>query len=382
MDNSTKTIVYIITQLELGGAQKICLSLFENFSSTPYSSYLLSSNEGILANQVKSNPRVFLTSSLKRSVSLTSLFAECKAFIVLTKQLRIIKKKHPACIVHTHSTKAGILGRWAAWAAGIKIRVHTIHGFAFHSHQSWITWLPIYIIELLTSFITSHFICVSSYDQRTGTKLFPFFRKKNSLIRAAIPLENFEQSEKPQKKTSDSKSFIIGSISCFKPQKNLFDLLHAFQLVHKKYPYTTLEIIGDGQLRNGIEAWIEYHKLSSIITLHGWQPTVVPFLQKWQLFALSSLWEGLPCAIVEARFMKLPVVCYNTGGISDFIVHDSNGYLVPQRNIKQLAQKIELLIQNKELYTRLATHSDFFDDFSNTSMIKHHEKLYTQLHNY
>ena len=105
--------------------------------------------------------------------------------------MKKLKKQHPHLIVHTHSTKAGIIGRWAAFFAGIKKRIHTIHGYGFHAHQNKILWVSIYLIEFITSLITTHYVCVSSEDVKTGIKLFPHFSGKHSIIRAAVDWDQF-----------------------------------------------------------------------------------------------------------------------------------------------------------------------------------------------
>jgi glycosyltransferase involved in cell wall biosynthesis len=361
-------IVYIITQLELGGAQKICLKLFEKKSNA----FLISGTKGILADRVKENKNVLLLDALVREVSYVSFFKEAKALLQIIAELKRIKLLYPHIIVHTHSTKAGILGRWAAFFAGIKIRIHTIHGFGFHEHQSWIQWLPIYFCELMSSFITSHYICVSKKDQNTGAKLFPYFSKKNSLIRAAVDDHYFSS---PQLR-SPNTFFIFGTIACFKPQKNLFDLLTAFKQVHQKNNTVKLEIIGDGLLRPKIETWIKQHALTDSITLLGWQNNVLPFLQTWNCFVLSSLWEGLPCSIVEARLQKLPLIAYNTGGIHEIIKHKKNGFLVKQKDVEALSHYMLLLSEKKSLQKKFSTFQDNLFEFKNSTMLKKHTFLY------
>lgn len=377
-------VVYIITKLELGGAQKVCLELFNGLHHANISSHLISGAHGTLSDTVKQNDHVILLDTFKREVSFTAIFNELRCFWHLIKQLYQLKKIHSTIIVHTHSTKAGLMGRWAAWFAGIQIRVHTIHGYAFHTHQSWLLWLPIYLLELITSVITTHYICVSSADVTTGAKLFPYFTRKYSLIRAAVDQQQFYM---PARTTSmdtatdtwSKNTFTFGTIACFKPQKNLFDLLNAFALTHKNNPQTRLEIIGDGEQRPVIEQWIAQHNLAQAIILHGWQTEVAPIMLTWDAFALSSLWEGLPCAIVEARLLKLPVICYDTGGIKDVIVHEQNGLLYKQKDWHELGQGMITLATNRTLYTKLRTYTDNLDAFKNKHMINEHAALYKQL---
>jgi glycosyltransferase involved in cell wall biosynthesis len=334
------TVVYILTKLELGGAQKVCLNLLEGLEASGTTAYLITGSEGKLLNKVKNKKNIIFLDSFKREVK--NPFAEFKNFLELIKTLKQLKQKHPNIIVHTHSTKAGLLGRWAALFAGIKKRMHTVHGFGFHEYQNPFFWAINYACELVTSLITTDYVCVSAKDQTTGIKLLPRFASKSKVIRAAVDAEKFIAATKL--KQNKIELFTFGTVACFKKQKNLFDLLEAFKAVNKKQPNTKLEIIGDGQLRDNIENWIKKNNLTVKITLLGWQTEVAPVMATWNAFALSSLWEGLPCAIIEARLLNLPVVAYNVGGISEVIKNGKNGFLIEPKNIAALSTAMLKLI--------------------------------------
>lgn len=375
MNQPKPHVLYIITKLELGGAQKICLSLFNNLDAQ---TFLISGPDGALVNSVKENPRVFLFKSFTREVRIKGFINEIKNFISLIRHIALLKAQYPHLIVHTHSTKAGLIGRWAAFFAGISYRIHTVHGFAFHEHQNKIAWCIIYFFEWITSFITTHFICVSHADIKLGITLFPRFTQKHSLIRAAVSSYFYT----PARKTlfpNHTDTFIFGSIACFKPQKNIFDLLQAFKRVHNKNPHTRLEIIGDGIQRIAIENWIKHHHLDKVITLHGWQQSVLPIMLTWHCFVLSSLWEGLPCAVVEARLLKLPVITYDTGGISDVIQDGKNGFLIPQKQWEQLAHAMLKVSQTPQLHDQLQNYADNLEEFNEQVMLKQHYDLYKKL---
>jgi glycosyltransferase involved in cell wall biosynthesis len=374
------SVVYIITKLELGGAQKVCLSLFNELQKKELSTKLISGSEGKLIDEVINSPHTILLDTFKREVGLRSLWLEVKTFFKLISTLRQLKKENPDLIVHTHSTKAGLLGRWAAFFAGIQNRVHTIHGYGFHNHQPRIIWFGIYFLELLTSFITTHFVCVSEEDVTVGLRLLPRFKKKHSIIRAAVDDAFFFRPATKEAVFEDPKEkFVFGTIACFKKQKNLFDLLQAFAVVQAKNKAAHLEIIGDGILRPAIEQWIKEHNLGNHITLHGWQDNVIPFLQQWDAFVLSSLWEGLPCSIVEARLMKLPVLSYDTGGIHEVISSGKNGFLYSQGKWHDLADGMLSLTQQPEHYYALKTFDDNLTEFSKTTMVDRHIHLYDSL---
>lgn len=372
-------VVYIITKLELGGAQKVCLSLFHALQKKGSPAYLISGNEGQLVSAVKENEYAVLLPTMQREISFRATWNECKNFFALVRSLKKLKKQYPHLIVHTHSTKAGIIGRWAAWFAGITTRIHTIHGYAFHDHQSWPKWFAIYCVELLTSFITTHFICVSAHDAKIGIRLFPRFEHRHSIIRAAVDINQFYKPATHIAIPSLKKSFTFGTIACFKPQKNLIDLLKAFEKVYHSDTRARLEIIGDGIQRKQLERWIFEHNLSDVITLHGWQQNITPILQEWHAFALSSLWEGLPCAIIEARLQYLPIISYQTGGIPEVVHDQKNGFIVKQGDWIALAERMKSVMQSQTLYKQMQQFPDNFDDFHNDRMITEHISLYKQL---
>ena len=126
-------------------------------------------------------------------------------------------------------------------------------------------------------------------------------------------------------------------------------------------------------------AWIQHHGLTKVITLHGWQEQVAPIMAHWHAFVLSSLWEGLPCSIVEARLLKLPVISYDTGGIHDVIITEENGLLCKQGDWEHLAQNMLKVVENKKLYSSLQQYPEDLSDFNTNQMIKEHLTLYETL---
>lgn len=369
-------VVYIITKLELGGAQKVCLKLFNELPTSQISASLISGTEGLLAKDLKNYKNTFLIKDFVREISFENLVKEYNTFKQIIKKLRELKKQSPNLIVHTHSTKAGILGRWAAYCAGIKTRLHTVHGFGFHKHQSYFDWSIKFVLEWLTSFITSTYVCVSTEDIEQGLRLLPGFKGKHILIRAGVDETYFTPAIKIKKFHTP---FTFGTIACFKPQKNLFDLLKAFEKTYLSNPSVSLEIIGDGLQRSAIENWIKTHNLQNQIRLLGWQQPVYPFLKTWDAFITTALWEGLPCAVVEARLAQLPVISYDTGGIKDIIENDVNGYIVEQQDIELFSNKMLLLTTNNQVQKRLSLYKDDLTNFKPTVMVKQHYLLYQSL---
>ncbi len=373
-------IVHIITKLEMGGAQKVCLTLKKGLSDHGLSTGLISGSAGELTDYAKTLSNTILIDDFIREVSAIGMFKEVRCFLKLISLLRKIKKEHPDIIVHTHSTKAGLMGRWAAFFAGIKKRVHTVHGFGFHNHQSPPIHFLFYSLELMTSLITTHFICVSSADAKRASRIFPRFAKKHSIIRAAIEWNKFAIAQRaPQPFPAATEPFIFGSVGCLRRGKNHIDLLHAFEMVHNQKPNTRLEIIGEGVLRPILEQWIAAHNLQDCIILHGWQYDVAPIMSRWHTFIFSSLWEGMPCSLVEARLLQLPVLTYDTGGVRDVIFHEKNGFIYKQLDWQGLAAGMLEIINNQNLFHQLQSYPDDLRDFNDQQMIAQHIELYKSL---
>lgn len=376
------SILYIITKLELGGAQKVCLSLLNGVKENGGFAALASGTDGPLVKDVQNLDSIFLLKRFKREIGLNNILNEIFLFLDLIRVIKKIKKQHPNLIVHTHSTKAGILGRWAAFFSGIKKRVHTVHGFGFHSNQNKFLWLLIYISEFVTAFITTKFVCVSKHDIKIGSRSLPFFKNRNNIIRAAVEYDNFYVPAKSAK-NFDSDKFILGTVSCFKPQKNLIDLLRAFKKLLLDLPEKKndllLQIVGDGQLRPQIEQFISENGLTENVELLGWQNNVASWVKTWDLFVMSSLWEGLPCAIVEARLAKLPVVAYNISGIPEVIFDNKNGFLVDVGDWFNLSEKIKFFVQNSAFHFQFSNYQDSLVEFHSDSMVKQHIDFYKSL---
>jgi len=383
-------VLYVLTKLELGGAQKICLTLLKNLpnnnlgTSKMFSTSLMSGSDGVLAEQAKKHESTFLLKSFRREVSFFGIFSEIRTFFAMISRMRKLKKQHPNLIVHTHSTKAGILGRWAAYFAGVKKRVHTVHGFGFHEYQSKPSWYLHAALEYITNKITTHYVCVSLADQKIGIRYLPGFEKKSSIIRAAVGETFFAATECVR---NTKKSFTFGTVSCLKPQKNIIDLLQAFKHMHDQLPQADqerviLQIIGDGEQREEIEAWLAASNVFFKVDLLGWQGNVATWMRSWDAFVMSSLWEGLPCTVIEARLSRLPVFSYNIAGIPEVIEDGKNGFLVKPGDWQTLGNRMGELVSDQSLYKRMSNHQDNLDDFRDSAMVAQHETLYQKLGNF
>lgn len=318
-------ILHIITRLDLGGAQKSCLALIQELQNNypDFEVYLISGTTGELVSQAQTLKNVFLLKNLIWEINPKNIWLEIYNFYQIFKIMHNLKIKHAGnLIIHTHTIKAGTIGRWCAFLAGIKTRIHTIHGFGFNVYQNKLIWMLFYLVELFNSLVTSHFICVSSQDQKAGSEIFPFFYAKSSIIRAATlyPSDLTNQFiAHGNVESIRSATYTIGTIASLKTGKNLFELLKAFKWACKQNTNLRLEVIGDGPLRPALEKHLKQHDLHNQVKLLGWQANTQNYTKNWNAFIFTSLWEGLPCVIIEMLDRQIPVISYQVGGISDLI---------------------------------------------------------------
>src|ERR1051325_10060570 len=187
------TVVQVITQLELGGAQEIAILFCRHLSERGFDVHLVAGRGGLLDAEAAKIPRVSLhhDEHLGRPVNPLRDLACLRS---LTRLLRGLRADSTApMIVHTHSSKAGILGRWAALAAGAEIRVHSIHGFGFNDEQSWSTRTAFQAAEWLTAKITHAFCPVSEANRRVAERLGLLGGQKTTVVLpAAIDAAEYE----------------------------------------------------------------------------------------------------------------------------------------------------------------------------------------------
>src|SRR5436190_8973096 len=265
-----RKIFHVITKLELGGAQKVTLMTLERLPRDRYELGLIAGPEGILVNWANQIPELtrFWIPNLVREVR------PIQDSITLLKLWNLFRRERPH-IVHTHSSKAGILGRLAARLAGVPIIFHTYHGFGFNDFQKRFVRAFYIWLERITGKVTTQTVVVS-YATGNRAETAGIVKKGNwMLCRAAIPLHEFTKPGPRRQKLREwnipEDKVIIGMLACFKPQKSPVDFVEVAARVLKETGRAHFVMIGDGELRPAIEARIRELGIGSGITLLGWQ---------------------------------------------------------------------------------------------------------------
>jgi len=339
-------ILYVITKLELGGAQKQLLALMEALDKNKFNVFLFTAEKGLLVDDVLLLKGI----KIKRSVFLErpiNFFKDIIAFF----EIYAFIKKNKIEIVHTHSSKAGILGRWAGKLAKAKVIIHTVHGWSFNDYQHRLKRVFFIWVERITAKFTDTIVIVSDYDREKGLANRIGREKSYRLIRYGINYAEFQVKDKDIKKELgiNNGDLIVGTVCCLKAQKSPRDFIKLAFLVNKFLPHTKFILVGDGVLRKEVEGEISRLNLQNQVILTGWRRDIPRILSAMDVFVLTSLWEGLPIAVLEAIAAGKVVVATDTGGVREIIACGKTGFLVPLGDITALSEKIIMLFKNKNV---------------------------------
>ncbi|MDD3627641.1 MAG: glycosyltransferase family 4 protein [bacterium] len=373
-------IAHIITELERGGAQFNTLFTVKNLPAEKYKRILITNTRGVLNNEayrLNDVNRIFL-GSLGRELNLRK---DIQTFLEI---FRILKKEKPH-IVHTHSSKAGLLGRWAAYFAKVPIIIHTVHGFGFWYFSNKLIRRFFIFLERITAMITSTLVVVSTKDMKVGLSKKIGNSFKYEIIRSGIDIKeikntNINRDQILSELGIRNNEFIVLKIAPFKKQKAPLNFIRlASEVITKKQDFPIkFVLIGGGELEQEIKNEIEKLHLEDHVILAGWKENPIPYFKAADVFILTSEWEGLPRTFLEAMACQKPIIATNVGGAEDVIKNEVNGFLVPFGNIKIMADRLIYLIENDEIRKNMAEESGrlLSDEFDINVMVRQLDNLY------
>jgi len=381
------TVVHIITKLELGGAQQNTLFTVANLERRKYEPVLISGTEGILVEDAKKlkDVKVYLVPELVREIR---PFKDAISFLKIRRILKELKKPFSNIIVHTHSSKAGILGRWAARVAGINLIIHSVHGFSFNDYQPSFLRAFYIFTERVTSLVTTRFIAVSKSNIGKGVAERIFSKDKAVLIRSGIDIREFQEvkgdrMKKKEELGADARCPLVAMIACFKTQKSPLDFVKIARIVSDNISEIRFLLVGDGVLRSEIEELIKKLGMEDKIFLLGWRNDIPGILSCIDVLVLTSLWEGLPRVFPQAMASGVPVVATEVDGAPEAIKNGLNGFLLPPKDIDAMAEKVIYLIRHPEKAQEMGEKGKgLVAEFDIWKMLAQQEELYASLLKY
>jgi glycosyltransferase involved in cell wall biosynthesis len=339
-------LLYIITKLELGGAQKQLLGLINHLDNKRFKPFLFTAQDGLLIPDALAITGL----QIRRSRFLERPLRPLKDVFALIQIYRYIKKNN-IDIVHTHSSKAGVLGRWAAKFARARFIIHTVHGWSFNDYQAGLMRKFYIWLERITAKVTDKIIVVSNFDKYKGLNNNIGPESKYSLIRYGIDYAQFNIKDNRIKEELrfNTNDMVVGMVACLKPQKSPQDFIKLAFLIHKALPDIKFILAGNGVLRENIERLICQFGLEKQVFLLGWRRDIPKILSAIDVLVLTSLWEGLPIVALEAMASSCPVVATDTGGIREVIQEGKTGFLVAPGDIEGMARKTIDLLKDRNL---------------------------------
>lgn len=373
-------VVHLVTRLDLGGAQQNTLHTVRHLDRSKFEPVLVCGPGGILDEEVKNDPglRVIFVESLRRDIS---PFFDLLAFLELAK---ILLAEKPG-ILHTHSSKAGILGRLAAALAGVPIVVHTYHGFGFHDRQPVFVKKLYVFLERFCARLTDVLIFVSRANITYAAEHGLVRPQDATLIRSGVKLAGLPAPVDAAKLKMSAgvgmHKLLVVSVGNLKPQKNAGDFVEAAARVIAEVPKARFVFLGDGPQRRALEARVFSLGLEGKVIFLGWRRDAAEWLASADVFVLTSLWEGLPRALVEALKSGLPAVCYATDGVTDLITDGVNGFLVEPGDHGALAARVTSLLKDEPRRRALgaAAAASIGPEFDIDGMVRSQEALYERL---
>ncbi len=386
----TMRVAHVITRLIVGGAQENTIASVLGLRAKAGLEVSLISGpttgpEGSLESRVASIPGLLtIVPELIRPVS------PWHDWLALRKLTRLFREQRPD-IVHTHSGKAGVLGRLAAHAAGVPVIVHTIHGPSFGPFQGALANFVFRAAERRAGRVTTHFVSVANAmteqylaagigrpEQYTrifsGFDLEPFLNAKNDLaLRAKLGIA--------------PDDFVIGKVARLFEHKGHLDLLVAVLGVAHRFPQVKVLLVGDGNLRSTLERWVQTGPLSRslrgrVVFAGLVRPEEVPgYLGVMDTVVHLSRREGLARVLPQALAAGKPVIAYDCDGAREVCLNNVTGFLAAPGDMASVTLRLDELIEQPQLCERLGARGRELvkENFPVLRMVEELHALYLRL---
>ncbi|MDC7230566.1 MAG: glycosyltransferase [Sphaerochaetaceae bacterium] len=341
-DTSTtnKRIVIVIPGLSFGGAERVTSYLCNHFVDHGREVHIISLSKGHHAYPL--SPAITI-----HEIDISQKKNKLGRYLFLVQETRtLIKQIHPASVLAMISYAASLTAL-ATLALPIPLLVserndpNTSRTFSLPAKKVF--------------FFVHRFLATRAVYQNTSARSY-YFKKENP--KAVIIPNPLYLQEMPQANAKLQRSGIIMTAGRLTKQKNHQLLIKAFSLVHKHFPKYQLWIYGEGEEKEHLVQAIQEYALEGVVFLPGNEPALFTRMQEAEMFVMSSDYEGMPNALIEAMAMGLPCITTDySGGRGTVVEHRINGLVVSRNNAQELASAIEELIEDDELASMVASHA-------------------------
>jgi len=290
-------------------------------------------------------------------------------------------------LVHTHTSKAGIMGRWAAKRLKIPT-VHTIHGASFHVGQSGVAFRAYRQLERIAGPWTDHFISVCDAMTRQYVAAKVAEPSRFTTISSGFDVEPYLHPPRSRQTVRAELGFreddiVVGKIARLFPLKGHEYWQAALPEILRQAPRVKLLIMGDGILRQEIEANLARHGLTQAVHFTGLVPPrrIPELLHATDLVIHTSVWEGLARVLPQALIAGKPVISYDIDGASEVVLPGETGCLIPAQSVQELATAVVQLANDPALRHRLGENgrARFANQFRHETMTARIRDVYQQV---
>ncbi len=357
----------------MSGVQRFSLYLLDGLDKAEYDIWVACKPGGEFVDEIKARGFHYLPlPTFRHPISLLDVLT----FLHL---LYLIHKER-FDIMHTNSSKPGLLGRLAARMAGVPLILHTAHGVPFQNGQHPLQYLVYSFLEGLGNKLGHQTIYVNNSDRLSCLKLGLIKDNKALSIFNALPPEQSKMlGEFASKRQTATDEFIIGSTIRFSEQKNAINLVTAACKACLSLQKIRFILLGDGEHYELCKAIVKSYKVDNRVLLPGWDSNTLPWLKLFNAFVLYSRWEAMPFSIIEAMSAALPIIGSNIPSIAE-LVNDDCGCLVPLDNEERLITSFLALANNPELAIRKGQNalSRINNICSYSQMVSSYARIYQQ----
>jgi glycosyltransferase involved in cell wall biosynthesis len=349
-------VLNVITHLDAGGATDAALNACAYVDDERFAPTLVCGPSPAEEGPVKARAdglgvEVVTIPTLGRSID---PIRDVRALRTLRRLFRATRPD----IVHTHSSKAGFLGRLAARQEPTPAVIHTVHGWSFHDYMPRRDRVLFTAVERLAAKWTDRIVTVSELDRNKGLAAGIGSREMYSVIHELNDLAPFLEADDPPA-TSRARlglpadAPVIGTVGRLSDQKAPMTFVRSAAAVVAKIPEARFVMVGHGPLRRQVERLVGDLGLSDRFLLTGVRADIPAILRAFDAFLLTSLWEGMPLVIPQAMACRVPVVASTADGNRELIRDGHNGLLAPPNSPEQFARRIVRLLLEKDLRDRV-----------------------------
>lgn len=289
-------------------------------------------------------------------------------------------------IVHTHTAKAGLLGRLAARCAGVPVVVHTYHGHILDGYFSPLKTRAILTVERVLARVTDRLVSVSDTVQEELLAKGIGRPEQHTVVPLGLDLKPFlgaegERGGLRKELGMGPGNQLVGIVARLVPIKDHETFFYAAREVASKVPACHFVVVGDGERRGELERLVGNLGLGSRVRCLGWRADLARIYADLDVVVLSSRNEGSPVSLIEAMAAARPVVATRVGGVPDLVEDGVTGLLVPAGDPGALARAVVTLLRDAERQraTGEAGRKRVYPAFSAERLLQDVDRLYTEL---